>query len=492
MKGYLLAIDQGTTNSRAIIFNEVCTPISQHALPLHQSFPQNGWVEQDPDELFNNTLICMRQALQNANLNATDILAVGITNQRETTVIWHKDSGKPIYPAIVWQDRRTATLCDELSKTALNIEIIKKTGLRLDPYFSATKIMWVLKNVPNAMESALRGELLFGTVDTFLLWKLTRGAVHKTDVTNASRTLLYNIHTRMWDKEILNVLNIPRTLLPSVENCTNTFGEVHESFFGAKIKITGMAGDQHAATVGQACFSKGMVKATYGTGGFMMINSGKTIIASRNHLLSTMAYQTDQQYAYALEGSIFAAGATIKWLRDQLQLITTSSESEHAAMQVSDNGGVYFVPAFTGLGAPYWRPEARATILGMTQDTNKFHIVRAGLESVCYQTRDLLTAAASDYKGQFASLRVDGGMVENNWFLQYLADILQTPVERPHCIQTTALGAAYLAGIEVGLYQSLNDITHLWQLERRFEPKISVDQADHLYAEWKRAVKRVM
>lgn len=489
---HLLAIDQGTTNSRAIIFDLEGKVVSRADKPLSQFFPKNGWVEQDPIEMFTNTISCMKTALRQANLTAKDIRAIGITNQRETTIIWDKKTGEPIYPAIVWQDRRTTHFCHELSETPLNIEIIKKTGLLLDPYFSVSKILWLLKNVKDARLRAKRGELLFGTVDTFLLWKLTGGIHHKTDASNASRTSLYNIHTQLWDDEILNVLDIPHSLLPKVENCTAAFGEMDESFLGIKIPITGIAGDQHAATFGQACFQPGMVKATFGTGGFMMINSGNNVIESNNKLLSTIAFRIKGHTTYALEGSIFSAGVTVKWLRDQLQVITTAKESEDAANRVENNGGVYFVPAFTGLGAPYWQANARAAILGLTQNSNKNHIVRAGLESVCYQTRDLLAAAESDYPQKLTTLRVDGGMVENNWFLQFLANILQMPIERPHCIETTALGAAYLAGLQAGVYHSLDEISQLWKLEKRFLPQITSEASDELYGEWQRAVKRVI
>lgn len=490
---YLLAIDQGTTNSRAIIFDQAGLAVSQHGMPLTQYFPENGWVEQDPDEIFQNTLTCIRQALKKAGLTAKDIRAIGITNQRETTIVWDKHTGLPIYRAIVWQDRRTTDLCEHLATTGLNTEILTKTGLLLDPYFSATKIMWLLNNVEGARSRALKGDLLFGTVDTFLLWKLTHGQVHKTDASNASRTLLYDIHTQMWDDEILNVLEIPRKLLPEVHANVYPFGEVDVSFLGATIPISGMAGDQHAATVGQACFDTGMVKATFGTGAFMIINTDHNIVSSENKLLSTIAYQVNQRMTYALEGSIFSAGATVKWLRDKLQVINTATESEYAAEQVADNGGVYLIPAFNGLGAPYWQPHARCAIVGLKQDSNKNHIVRAGLESVCYQARDLLEAASSDFDAKkWVTLRVDGGMVVNNWFLQFLANVLQIPVERPHCIETTALGAAYLAGLQVGVYQSLDEIAQLWRLERRFDPQMTQQEADDLYAGWKQAVKRVM
>lgn len=488
----LLAIDQGTTNSRAIIFDRNSNVLSQHEIILTPSFPQDGWVEQNPIEMYNNTVSCCQQALKKAHLSAKEIAAVGISNQRETTIFWDKKTGEPIYPAIVWQDRRTAHYCKQLSQQAIAATIIKKTGLLLDPYFSATKIHWLLENIPQARERAERGELLFGTVDTFLIWKLTNGKSHVTDATNASRTMLFNIHTQQWDKEILQALNIPESLLPIVLDNAANFGEIDANILGEKIQIAGVAGDQQAATIGQACFQAGMIKATYGTGAFMLLNTGSSIIQSRNKLLSTIAYRINHQVTYGLEGSIFSAGTTIKWLRDTLKLIKTAEESEIHAQNIEDTDGVYLIPAFTGLGAPHWDPEARAALLGLTRNSNAHHIVRAALESVAYQTRDLLQAMTSDTQSAIETLRVDGGMTANNWLLQFLADMLNVTVQRPACIETSALGAAYLAGLQIGMYQSLDEIAALWQLNRTFTPQMSEMKREELYGNWQHELKRVL
>lgn len=489
---YLLAIDQGTTNSRAIIFDRNGTIISQHEMTLTQSFPQDGWVEQDPLEMYNNTVVCCQVALKNANLSAKEIAAVGISNQRETSIIWDKITGDPIYPAIVWQDRRTAHYCKQLSQQPIASVIIKKTGLLLDSYFSATKIHWLLENIPQARERAERGELLFGTVDTFLIWKLTNGKSHVTDATNASRTMLFNIHTQQWDKEILQALKIPETLLPTVLDNAANFGEIAATILGEKIQIAGVAGDQQAATIGQACFHTGMVKATYGTGCFMLLNTGSSIVHSRNQLISTVAYRINQKVTYGLEGSIFSAGTTVKWLRDTLKLIKTAKETETLAQSIDDTDGVYFIPAFTGLGAPHWDPEARAGILGLTRNSNAQHIVRAALESVAYQTRDLLQAMTNDTQSTLETLRVDGGMAANNWLLQFLADMLNVKVQRPSCIETSALGVAYLAGLQIGMYQSLDEIANLWKINRTFDPQMSVTRREELYGNWKRALAGIL
>lgn len=490
MTHYLLAIDQGTTNSRAIIFNRASDVISQHEMALTQHCPADGWVEQDPTEMFNNTVSCCREAMKKANLSAQAIAAIGISNQRETTIIWDKVTGKPIYPAIVWQDRRTSDLCKQLSQK-IGHYVQEKTGLLLDPYFSATKIVWLLQHVEGARERAERGELLFGTVDTFLLWKLTNGKVHATDATNASRTMLFNIHTQTWDNEILADLNIPKSLLPDVLDNAANFGELAVSILGKKIPIAGMAGDQQAATVGQACFHPGMVKVTYGTGAFLLVNTGKEVLKSKNQLIATIAYRLNKQVVYGLEGSVFSAGITVKWLRDTIRLIQTAAETETLASQVADNGGVYLVPAFTGLGAPYWDPEARAALLGLSWASKKEHIVRAALESVAYQSRDLLDAMKSDGLSAFETLRVDGGMAANNWFLQFVSDILDLEVQRPLCIETSALGVAYLAGLQVGMYQSLEEISNMWRMSARFKPHISSSQRKFLYDGWKRSVERI-
>ncbi len=489
---YILAIDQGTTSSRAIIFTREGEAVSQHQIELTQFYPEQGWVEQDPEEMWNNTLTCCREALRKIHLSANDIAAIGISNQRETTIIWDRKTGKPISRAIVWQDRRTADLCVALAEKPINAELQKKTGLLLDPYFSATKVMWLLENIPDARKHAEDGDLAFGTVDTFLLWRLTQGKSHATDATNASRTLLFNINTQEWDEDILKAFDIPRNILPKVLDSSANFGFSHESFFGKQIPITGIAGDQQAATIGQACFHPGMVKSTYGTGCFMLMNTGSKLIHSKNKLLGTIAYRLNGKVTYGLEGSIFSAGVTIKWLRDVLKFVKTAAETEVLATQVADTNGVYLVPGFTGLGAPYWDPYARAAILGLTRDSNIAHISRAALEAVCYQTRDLLHAMQIDSDTQLEILRVDGGMVANNWLLQFLTDILKVEVERPACYETSALGAAYLAGLKVGVYKSLEDIATMWRANARFTPKMLDEEREKLYEGWKNAVERVL
>lgn len=492
MSNYLLAIDQGTTSSRAIIFTHTAQPISQHQIDLTQYYPSVGWVEQDAEEIWKNTLICCQQALKKANLSAHNIAAVGITNQRETTILWDKRTGEPINRAIVWQDRRTNELCKQLKHYPIESQLQEKTGLLLDPYFSATKITWLLDTLPKARKRAEQGDLIFGTVDTFLLWHLTKGKVHATDATNASRTLLFNIRTQQWDDDILSMFNIPKIMLPVVKNSSDYFGNIDSEFLGSTIPITSLIGDQQAATVGQACFSPGMVKSTYGTGCFMLLNTGEKIIQSKNQLLSTIAYRINNVVTYGLEGSIFSAGVTIKWLRDNLKIIKTTDEIETFVKSVNDNGGVHFVPAFTGLGAPYWNSEAKAALLGLTRDSSIGHIVRAALEAVAYQTRDLLDAMISDSQTKLTVLRVDGGMVANNWLLQFLSDILNLAIHRPTCIETTALGAAYLAGLQVGMYQSLDEISHLCDTQKIFLPTMSKQQPELLYQDWKKAVARVL
>lgn len=492
MSYYLLAIDQGTTNSRAIIFNRQAHIVAQYDCPLTQYYPQEGWVEQDPEEMFHHTVDCCRNVLRNANLTAKEIAAIGISNQRETTIIWDRHTGRPVYPAIVWQDRRTSAYCAALSEQIGDKFISQKTGLLLDPYFSATKIVWILDHVPGVRDRVAQEEILFGTVDTYLLWKLTGGKSHVTDVTNASRTMLFNIHTQTWDKDILTMFNIPANLLPRVLDNTADFGALDESILGRSIPITGVAGDQQAATIGQACFSPGMIKATYGTGAFMLLNTGSTVIQSQNRLLSTIAYRINNEVVYGLEGSIFCAGVTIKWLRDTLKLIQTAAETEKLAGCIATTEGVYLIPAFTGLGAPYWDPEARGALLGLTRNSRREHIVRAALESVAYQTRDLLEAMAADSTAMLKTLRVDGGMAANPWLLQFLSDMLNVEVQRPRCIETSALGAVYLAGLQIGMYQSLEEIALLWSKDTHFVPQMSVTQREHFYQGWKRAIKRVL
>lgn len=492
MSKYLLAIDQGTTNSRAYVFSHDAKPISHHEISLNQFHPNSDWSEQNPEEILSNTITCCREALQKSKLSATQIAAIGITNQRETTIIWEKKTGKPIYPAIVWHDRRTFDICQKIANQHPILNWQEKTGLLLDPYFSATKIMWILDNVPHARTKAEKGELLFGTVDTFLLWHLTKGTLHATDATNASRTLLFNIKEQCWDQEILQALNIPHTLLPQVLNTSDDFGTMSSDILGSKIPIRAMVGDQQAATVGQTCFKKGMIKATYGTGCFLVLNTGDEIITSKNKLLATVAYRLNGKVTYALEGSVFCAGTIIKWLRDQLKIIINAAESESLAQSLEDNGGVYLVPAFSGLGAPYWKPDAKAAILGLVNSSNRAHIVRAGLEAVGYQTKDLLDAMQADYSSAFTEIRVDGGMTANNWLMQFIANMIYLPIHRPTFIETTALGAAFLAGLGSGLYQSLEEISHLWKLDREFISDMTQQQREYLYQGWQRAIHSIL
>lgn len=492
MSQYVLAIDQGTTNSRAIIFDQSGKVMSCHEMPLLQRYPLDGWVEQDPDEIFNNTLTCCQMALQKTYLTVSDIKAIGISNQRETTIIWDKQTGRAIYPAIVWQDRRTADWCREMSKSISIDTLQQKTGLLFDPYFSASKIVWILQNVPNAQERAKRGELLFGTVDTFLIWRLTKGKSHLTDVTNASRTLLFNLKTQDWDDELLTLFDIPRLLLPEIRDNTSDFGLVDAALLGKPVMIAASVGDQQAATVGQACFQKGMVKATYGTGCFVLLNTGDEMILSKHNMLSTIAYKINNKVTYGLEGSIFSAGATVKWLRDSLELISSAQETEQLASSIDSTEGVYLIPAFTGLGAPHWDPDARGAILGLSRNSGKAHIVRAALESVAYQTRDLLEVMQHDSNTELATLRVDGGMVANNWLIQFLADMLQLSVQRPACIETSALGAAYLAGLQVGIYSSLEEIGANWQMDSEYVPQMSVDEVKRLNRGWQLALTKVL
>jgi|TARA_B100002003_G_scaffold231280_1_gene242150 glycerol kinase len=490
MPTYILAIDQGTTSSRAILFNDSSEILGVAQEEFNQYFPQDGWVEHDPEEIWSSTIKVVNEVIASSGIQAREIAAIGITNQRETTVIWDRKTGRPIYRAIVWQDRRTADYCDELKSEGLESMVTGKTGLLLDPYFSGTKVKWLLDNVDGAREQAESGELLFGTIDSFLLWRLTRGKSHKTDATNASRTLLFNIHDQRWDEDILQKLDIPKSLLPEVEDCSADFGFTDESLFGAAIPITGIAGDQQAALVGQCCFSEGMIKSTYGTGCFVIMNTGATAVVSEHKLLTTVGYRIDGKVTYGLEGSIFIAGAAVQWLRDGLGLISDAAETENIATENPDAHGVYLVPAFTGLGAPYWDANARGAILGLTRDSGVKDIVTATLQSVCFQTRDLLTAMAGDgIKPDL--IRVDGGMVANDWLTQCLADISQIAVDRPRVTETTALGVAYLAGLRVGLFESLDELSEQWQRERHFEPQMKTEVSSMLYSGWLDAVKRV-
>lgn len=488
---YLLAIDQGTTSTRAILYDAECSPKAAAQIELPQIFPRDGWVEHDPEAIWSATVAVCRNVMAERGVGAAEIAAIGITNQRETTVIWDRESGRPIYNAIVWQDRRTADLCRRLTAAGHAETISRKTGLVIDPYFSGTKIAWLLDNVAGARAAAEAGKLAFGTVDSFLLWRLTGGRVHATDATNASRTLVFNIHTQAWDDALLDLLRIPRALLPEVKDNAADFGTIEPGLFGGAIAVGGMAGDQQAATVGQACFAPGMIKSTYGTGCFAVLNTGDKAVASKNKLLTTVAYRLNGKVTYAVEGSIFIAGAAIQWLRDGLKLIASAPDSEALARGIPDAGGVYMVPAFTGLGAPYWDPDARGAILGLTRDSGIAQVVRAALESVCYQTRDLMRAMEDDGAARPTALRVDGGMVANGWLVQHLADTLGLPVERPTVIETTAVGAAFLAGLQAGLFDSLDQVAQRWKRDCRCEPAMEEATRHRLYAGWQDAVRRV-
>jgi glycerol kinase len=489
---HILAIDQGTTSSRAMIFNDAghCLALAQEE--FRQIYPQDGWVEHAPEEIWQSVLAVCRQALQQADEAGLEVAGIGITNQRETTLVWDRQTGKPLYNAIVWQDRRTAEFCSELKAAGYEEQVSEQTGLLLDPYFSATKLRWILDNVDGAMARAEKGELAFGTVDSFLLWRLTGGEAHATDATNASRTLLFNIHSQGWDKSMLDLFKIPESVLPDVKDCIADFGSTDANLFGRTIPIGGIAGDQQAAAIGQACIDPGMIKSTYGTGCFVLMNTGDKVIRSQNRLLTTVAYRFEGRPSYAIEGSIFVAGAAIKWIRDGLTLIDSAGEVEGLAQGLDSNRGVYLVPAFTGLGAPHWDPHARGAIFGLTLDTGIAEIVRATLESVGYQTRDLMQAMKRDSETEVKALRVDGGMVVNNWFLQFLADLLEVPVERPQVTETTALGAAYLAGVKFGIFKSLADIGHYWQRDALFSPRLSHAERSKLLRGWERAVSRVL
>lgn len=487
----ILAIDQGTTSSRAILFAADGSPQHSAQQEFAQHFPADGWVEHDGEDIWHSTLAVCREVLDKAGISASEVAGIGITNQRETTLLWDAESGELLHHAIVWQDRRTADFCARLKADGHETLISERTGLLIDPYFSATKLRWLLDEVPDARARAERGELRFGTVDCFLLWRLSGGQVHRTDATNASRTMLFNIHTQQWDEELLSLLDIPASLLPEVMDSAADFGQTDASVLGASVPVCGIAGDQQAALIGQACFSPGMVKSTYGTGCFMVMNTGDTPIRSQNRLLTTVGYRLKGQTTYALEGSIFVAGAAIQWLRDGLKLIQHAGETEALARQAGDHNGVYLVPAFTGLGAPYWDPAARGAIFGLTRDTGIAQIVAAGLQSVCFQTRDLLDAMQADGAQNTAALRVDGGMVINNWVVQELANILGVTVDRPQVTETTALGAAYLAGLQLGIFKNLDDIASHWACERTFTPVMAEEQRSALYEGWLDAIRRV-
>ncbi len=487
----ILAIDQGTTSSRAIVFDRDGQPVAVAQQEFPQIYPAEAWVEHDPEDIWSSTLQVSQAAFKEAEAKGYQVAAIGITNQRETTLIWDKQSGEPIYNAIVWQDRRTANICKGLLADGFEEEIASRSGLLIDPYFSATKVSWMLDKIGGTRQRAEAGTLAFGTVDSFLLWRLTGGKVHATDATNASRTNLFNIHKQAWDEELLRIFNVPEALLPEVLDCAADYGETSAELFGRPIPILGIAGDQQAAAIGQTCFKPGMIKSTYGTGCFVILNTGEMALRSKNRLLTTVCYRLDGETTYAIEGSIFVSGAAVQWLRDGLKMIAKAEETEALAAGLPDNRGVYLVPAFTGLGAPHWDAHARGALFGLTRDTGVAELARATLEAVGYQTHDLFAAMAEDGVTP-RELRVDGGMVANNWMLQFLADVLNIPVDRPAVSETTALGAAYMAGLQAGLFSSLGDLAGRWQREARFEPAMEEATRRKLLKGWQNAVGRAL
>lgn len=490
MGKYILSIDQGTTSSRAILFNKEGEIVGVAQREFQQHFPKAGWVEHDANEIWTSVLSVIASVLNENNVKASEITGIGITNQRETTVVWDKESGRPIYNAIVWQSRQTKAICEQLKKDGHEATFRNKTGLLLDPYFSGTKVKWILDHVDGAREKAEKGEILFGTIDSWLVWKLSGGRTHITDYSNASRTLMYNIHDLKWDDELLEILDVPKAMLPEVKPSSEVYCEtIDYHFFGQKVPIAGVAGDQQAALFGQACFEKGDIKNTYGTGGFMLMNTGEEAVASENGLLTTIAYGLDGKVNYALEGSIFVSGSAIQWLRDGLRMINSAPQSEDYAKRVDSTEGVYVVPAFVGLGTPYWDSEARGAIFGLTRGTEKEHFIRATLESLCYQTRDVIEAMAQDSGIEVNGLRVDGGAVKNNFLMQFQADLVNVSVERPEISETTALGAAYLAGIATGFWKNKDEVSNNWKLEKSFEPKMDEKEANKLYKGWQKAVE---
>ncbi|MFC7395375.1 glycerol kinase GlpK [Scopulibacillus cellulosilyticus] len=489
-KKYILALDQGTTSSRAILFNEKGEIVQVSQEEFKQYFPKPGWVEHNANEIWGSILSVIAGVLSTADVSPKEIAGIGITNQRETAVVWDKNTGKPIYHAIVWQSRQTMDICEQLKSKGYNDLFRSKTGLLIDPYFSGTKVKWILDNVDGAREKAEKGELLFGTVDSWLVWKLSGGQAHITDYSNASRTLMYNIHDLKWDDELLDILGVPKSMLPEVKSSSEVYAHtIDYHFFGEEVPIAGIAGDQQSALFGQACFDVGMAKNTYGTGCFMLMNTGDKAVQSDHGLLTTIAWGLDNKVEYALEGSIFVAGSAIQWLRDGLKMIESAPESETFAARVSSTDGVYVVPAFVGLGTPYWDSDVRGAVFGLTRGTEREHFVRATLESLAYQTKDVLNAMETDSGIQLKSLHVDGGAVANNFLMQFQSDLLNVPVERPTVSETTALGAAYLAGLAVGLWQSKDDITNRWKIDRAFEPQMETSERDQLYNGWKKAVQ---
>ena len=487
----ILAIDQGTTSTKAIAFLVNGKKLFSSQLEFKQYFPKNGWVEHNPNEIWKKTLKVIKNVTKKCARKKIKILTIGITNQRETTVLWDKTNGKPVYNAIVWQDRRTEDFCNKLKSKNKESIIRKKTGLLLDPYFSASKARWIIKNVPKAKNLIKEKKLLFGTIDTFLIWKLTSGKVHATDATNACRTMLFNINNNKWDNEILKIFNISKNILPEVKNSADNFGMTKKSIIGKSIPINGVVGDQQAATIGQCCFSPGSVKSTYGTGAFVLMNTGSKKIFSKNKLLTTICYRLNGKVTYALEGSIFIAGAGVQWLRDKMKIITKATETEKIVKSLKSNNGIYIVPAFTGLGAPYWRPNARGLICGLTRDTSRKEIVRATLESVAYQSYDLFNAMKRDGV-KHKIVKVDGGMVKNNWFSQFLSNVIDTKVIRPKVHETTALGAAFMAGLKIGVYKSLSDISKNWKIDQKFTPKISKSDRTKLLKGWDQAIRKTL
>ena len=490
MAKYIMALDAGTTSSRCILFNKKGEMVSVAQKEFTQHFPKPGWVEHDANEIWSTQLGVAVEAVLKAGATAADIAAIGITNQRETTIVWDKNTGEPVCNAIVWQCRRTSEYCDSLKAKGLVDTFRQKTGLVIDAYFSGTKLKWILDHVPGARERAENGELLFGTVETWLIWKLTKGRVHVTDYSNASRTMLFNINTLEWDEEILAELDIPKCMLPEVKPSSCVYGETDSQFFGAPVAIGGAAGDQHAALFGQTCFEPGEAKNTYGTGCFMLMNTGETPVFSKNGLVTTIAWGLDGKVEYALEGSIFVAGAAIQWLRDELQIIERAYETEELAQRVPDTNGCYVVPAFTGLGAPHWDQYARGAILGLTRGVNRYHIIRATLDSLCYQANDVLKAMEADSGIKLAALKVDGGACANNYLMQTQSDIIDAPVKRPSCVETTAMGAAYLAGLAVGYWKDKEEVRKNWAIDRTFEPQISEAKRTEMVDGWDKAVKR--
>ena len=491
MKKFIVSIDQGTTSSRAILFDLKGKPIFVSQTEFTQYFPKDGWVEHDPEEIWKTTLKVLRNVIKKSKTLKGKILTIGITNQRETTILWDKTTGKAVYNAIVWQDRRSSEYCKKLIRQKKETIIYNKTGLLIDAYFSATKIKWIIDNVPKAKELIKKKRLLFGTVDSFLLWKLTNGANHATDATNASRTMLFNISTNDWDNQILRILKIPKEILPTVKDCSADFGHTDSSLTGTSYPITGMVGDQQSATIGQCCFEQGSLKSTYGTGAFVLLNTGSKKVYSKNRLLTTIGYRINGKTTYALEGSIFIAGAGVQWLRDKIKFIKKASDTEKIIKSLKSNNGIYLVPAFTGLGAPYWAANARGVLSGLTRDTGPKEIIRATVESVAYQTHDLFEAMKNDGLRP-RIIKVDGGMVKNNWFSQFLADVVEVKVLRPKVDETTALGAAFMAGLQIGVYKSLKDISKNWQVDRTFHPRMKSSNRKNLIKGWDKAIKKTL